>query len=105
MGDVFMSGLHITKHAESRMRQRSISKSDVDLIVLIGSRIGESYLIREKDYQSVEHALKRILHRVRRLRGKRLVVSDGRLVTAFHATKQQHRALNRRIPDRDLTCI
>ena len=69
-----MSTLTLTTHAAVRMAQRGIMPKDAELIVLIGTEVDDGYLVREKDYQEVEHALKRIMPRCRRLVGKRLVV-------------------------------
>jgi hypothetical protein len=89
------STLTITEHAALRMSQRGIMPRDVELIVLIGTEIDDGYIVREKDYQKAEHALKRILQSFRRLVGKRLVVRNGQIVTAYHALKRYERGLLR----------
>ena len=91
-----MSTLTITAHAAVRMAQRSIQTKDAELIALIGTEVDDGYLVREKDYQQVERMLKAFLSRFRRVVGKRLVVADGSIVTAYHATRRQQRRLLRR---------
>jgi hypothetical protein len=91
-----------TRHAAIRMAQRSISLRDADLIAMLGSAVADGYLVREKDYQAVERRIKHLLVRVRRLRGKRLVVANGRIITAFHVTRRQQRRLLRNTAARDL---
>lgn len=88
-----MSALTITNHAAVRMAQRGIMPKDAELIVLIGTEVEDGYLVRDKDYQEIEHALKRFLQRIRRLKGKRLVVSKGHIVTAYHPSRRYQRRL------------
>jgi hypothetical protein len=91
----------VTRHAAIRMAQRSIRLQDADLIALLGTKVDDGYLVREKDCQAAEHFIKKVLDRIRRLRGKRLVVSDGRVLTAFHASSRQERRLLRAAEERD----
>jgi hypothetical protein len=97
-----MSALLVTRHAAMRMAQRSIPLRDADLIAMVGTRVEGGYLVRERDCQVAEHFIRKVLERIRRLRGKRLVVADGQVVTAFHATRRQQRRLLRRAEERDL---
>ena len=90
-----MNTLTLTTHAAVRMAQRGILPKDAELILLISTEVDEGYLVREKDYQEVEHALKRMMQRFRRLVGKRLVVESGRVVTAYHLSKKYERRLLR----------
>jgi hypothetical protein len=89
-----MSGM-LTRHAVVRMGQRAIREDDVDLIVLIGTEVEGGYLVRSKDRQAAERQLKQLLNQVRRLDGKRVVVADGRVVTAYHAEPAKERSLLR----------
>jgi hypothetical protein len=50
---------------------------------------------RVKDYQEIETHLKRLLDRLRRVVGKRLIVVGGRVVTAYHASRTYQRRLLR----------
>ena len=91
-----MSTLTITNHAAIRMAQRGIQAKDAELIALIGTEVEQGYLIREKDYRQVEQRLKSFLNRFKRLVGKRLVVADGTIVTAYHTSRKHERQLLRR---------
>ena len=97
-----MTSLIPTQHAVVRMAQRGIPAKDADLIALIGTEVGDGYLVRHKDVQAAEREVKKLLARIRRLIGKRLVTIDGRIVTAYPATHQQERRLMRRVRERDL---
>jgi hypothetical protein len=90
-----MKELILTHHAATQMAQRGIALRDANLIARLGTEDDNGYLVRTKDCQAAERAIKKFLDRIRRLRGKRLVVSKGRIVTAFHALRQQTRHLLR----------
>jgi hypothetical protein len=57
------------------------------LIVLIGTEIDDGYVVLERDYQEVERGLKRLPQRLRRVVGKRVIVRNGLVVTAYHPSK------------------
>ena len=90
-----MSQVRFTNHAYERLAQRGLQVSDVDLILEIGSEVDDGFIVRDKDLQEVERAIKMFMTRVRRLKGKRLVVSEGCLITAFHAKRSEERRLLR----------
>jgi hypothetical protein len=97
-----MNTLIVTGHAAMRMAQRSIQLKDAELIALVGTQVEDGYLVRAKDYQEIETDLKKLLARLRRIVGKRLVVADGHVVTAYHASRRYQRRLLRNAPESDL---
>jgi hypothetical protein len=97
-----MTTLTLTGHAAVRLAQRGIQSKDAELVALIGTEVDDGYLVRTKDYQELEHALKILLGRLRRLVGKRLVVTNGQIVTAYHASKSRRRQLLRSAHESDL---
>jgi hypothetical protein len=97
-----MNILMLTNHAAMRMAQRSIKLKDAELIALIGTQVEDGYLVRAKDYQEIETAVKRGLERLKRVVGKRLVVADARIVTAYHPSKRRQRLLLRSVCESDL---
>ncbi|ABQ69831.1 hypothetical protein Swit_3485 [Rhizorhabdus wittichii RW1] len=78
-----MTNLQTTNHGLQRMSQRGLTVSDIDLIMAVGCEVPDGVLVRRKDCDEIERRLKEIIARVKRLEGKRLVVCDGRLVTAY----------------------
>jgi hypothetical protein len=84
-----MTDFVLSDHATVRMAQRSISLPDAELITLIGTEVSDGYLVRAHDYQQIETQVKRFLGRVQRLQGKRLVVAEGRIVTAYRASRRK----------------
>ena len=92
-----------TQHAELRMAQRGLSIQDTELIALIGTEVSDGYFVRAQDYHEIERQLKRLIDRVRRLQGKRLVVAEGRIVTVYQASLRKERRLLRDAQERDLS--
>jgi hypothetical protein len=85
------------------MAQRAFRIEDIDLIMMIATEVEDGYIVREKDCQAVERELKRQLDRIRRLKGKRLVVQDGAVVTAYHAARDTERRLLRDVAEGNLS--
>jgi hypothetical protein len=75
---------------------------DSELIALIGTEVDDGYLVLAKDCQEIERILKEFLERVRRVHGKRLVVANGQIVTAYHASRRYQRRLLRNAHECDL---
>jgi hypothetical protein len=92
----------LTRHAIQRMGQRGFQEDDLELIQLIGTEVESGVIVLNRDYLAAEHELKRLQERIRRLVGKRLVVADGRVITAYRASKATERRLVRQSGDRDL---
>lgn len=92
----------LTQHALTRMAQRSISNDDLELIMWLGTEVKDGYLVRGKDCEVVERQLKRLLDRVRRLDGKRVVVTEGRILTTYHACPAKQRHLLRHVERREI---
>lgn len=87
-----MNDLSLTTHAVTRMAQRAILPTDLDIILAFGSEVEGGILVKEKDAECAERALRNLLKRVQKMKGKRIVMADGCLVTAYHATdREQHR--------------
>ncbi len=92
----------MTRHAILRSAQRGITLSDVDLIEWMGTEVDDGYLVRDKDFEALKRELAGLLNRARRIVGKRLVVSEGRVITAYHARQNKTRGLLRRAEERSL---
>lgn len=90
------SNLRLSDHALQRMAQRNISASDIDLILAIGSEVEGGVLVRNKDCQALVNDLKNFIQRIQRLKGKRLVIGDGCVVTAYQANQSEEQRLLRR---------
>jgi hypothetical protein len=92
----------LSRHAETRMSQRGLSIKDAELIALIGTEVADGFLVLAQDCQQIERELKGLIDRVRKLKGKRLVVANGRIVTAYRTSQRNERRLLRGAQERDL---
>ena len=121
-----MSMLVLSRHAETRMRQRGMRPSDLDLILRFGSVIGgdihDVYFLKNKDVQREidrlngeirrqkrsrspcprtapereTRRLKRDIHMLERLRSRKLVVADGTVVTCYRSCRRDQKRMFRR---------
>jgi hypothetical protein len=82
-----------TKHAVTRMAQRAILMSDVELIAAFGTGCPDGYILLERDCDELERELKASLQRLAQLRGTRLVADGSRLITAYRATDRKIKSL------------
>ena len=90
-----MTDLAVTKHARKRLAQRSMGQIDIDLILRIGTEVEGGLLVRRKDFEAFAVSMQATVEHARRLVGKRVVIADGHLVTAYHATRSDERKLLR----------
>lgn len=80
-----MTNLVITCHGETRMSQRGIRESDLDLILDYGTEIGQDRLmLTRRDAARLIGERKKEIAKIERLTDKVIVVSEGCLVTAYH---------------------
>ncbi|MDE0046750.1 MAG: hypothetical protein OXU19_12970 [bacterium] len=115
-----------SRHAETRMRQRGLRPSDPDVVLLHGSQIGgdihEIYFLKHKDAQREidrlkgeirrlkqaqgsfdstdrEREVRRLkhdIHALERLRGRKLVVAEGMVVTFYRSNRRDWKRMSRR---------
>jgi hypothetical protein len=83
----------ITKHAAQRLQQRGITQTAVDLILQFGieyHRPGGAveYLFTRKSAIELERDMKECRNMISKLRGRALLVTDGRLKTAYYRSKK-----------------
>ncbi len=96
-----MKAMSLTNHAIVRAIQRGISDDDLSLIMLIGTEVADGFFVRNKDCEATERHLRHLADRVRRLKGKRMVVAEDRIVTTYHASHKTERRLLRRAEQRN----
>jgi len=92
----------LTKHAQARVSQRGLRSIDMELLLLIGTPVDDGYLATAKNCEAVEKQCKYLLERIHRLRGKRLVMAEGRVVTAYKAERRRVKQLLRTAHERDI---
>lgn len=88
----------LTHHAETRMRQRGLRDDDLNLLLAVASQIApDAYLLTEKDAAREIAARKMEIARLERLRGSKVVVEGGSVITFYRPGREGlKRALRRR---------
>jgi hypothetical protein len=87
---------YLTRHAVSRMSQRALRPSDLELIERLGTEVEDGHMMLLKDFQAFECELKRQIERARRLVGTRVVRDGATLITAYRANQTKETRLLRR---------
>ena len=92
-----MKGVEITCHAAARMQQRSISMSDVELILRHGEDIdGQGILLDNKAADAAIRLLKSRIATFERLRNTKVVVAQGAVVTCHACSPKEARHMRKR---------
>lgn len=78
----------ITQHAETRMNQRAIRKEDLGLILAAADQVAsDAYLMTNEIVDEEIARRKKEIQQFERLRGKKLIVEGGTVITSYHATR------------------
>ena len=92
-----MTGYILTRHAETRMRQRGIRERDVSLILACATRIDdETWLLRERDARRAIEDRKREIQALERLAGCKVVARGESVVTAYRSRPADRKRTLRR---------
>ena len=82
----------LTRHAEIRMRQRGLRDSDVHLLLKASSQVSpDVYLLTEQDVAHEIARRKREIQSLERLKGTKVVVEQGCVVTCYHARSKNRK--------------
>jgi hypothetical protein len=80
-----MIDLHLTKHGEARMHQRGYRKADLDLLIGLATQVAaDALLLTDEDACREIAKRKREIQQLERLRGSKIVIADGGIVTLYH---------------------
>ncbi|WP_067296428.1 MULTISPECIES: hypothetical protein [Sulfitobacter] len=87
-----MTELSLTRHAETRMRQRGYKDEDVDLVFRVGTRVADdAFLLTDKDAARAIRKRKQEIQQLERLRGSQVIVEGETLITLYHTTMRPRR--------------
>ena len=77
--------LSLTRHAETRMRQRGLRDADVNLLLEVAECVSDDALLltRQRAASEIERR-RREIQQLERLCGAKLIIEDGTLVTVYH---------------------
>ena len=92
-----MTALGYTRHAETRMQQRGIRKNDIALILACATQIDdETWILRNRDVSRQIESRKQEIRALERLANRKIVVREGRVITAYSSRRpDQKRTLRR----------
>jgi hypothetical protein len=92
-----MSSVNLSHHAETRMRQRGLRNSDIDLILQCASEIGDDlYFLSRKDVDREISRRKDEIQALERLRGQKVVVAEETVVTCYKSRRSDQRRFLRK---------
>ena len=79
-----MPDITYSSHAETRMQQRGIRKTDIPIILACGTQIDdETYFMRNRDAVREIETRKREIQTLSRLANRKVVIRNGRVITAY----------------------
>ena len=92
-----MNDLIYSQHARTRMQQRGIRKADIPIILEYGTQIDdETYFMRNRDAVREIETRKREIQALSRLVNRKVVIREGRVITAYPSNpSDQKRTLRR----------
>ena len=92
-----MNDLIYSQHARTRMQQRGIRKADIPIILEYGTQIDdETYFMRNRDAAREIETRKREIQALSRLVNRKVVIREGRVITAYPSNpSDQKRTLRR----------
>ena len=79
------------------MQQRGMRERDIELVLTYGTQLDDSsFLLSKKDAAREIQRRKREIQALERLRGVKVVIEDGVIVTCLRATRNQVKKVLRR---------
>ncbi len=98
-----MTDITYTQHARTRMQQRGIRKADIPIILEYGTQIDdETYFMRNRDAVHEIETRKREIQTLSRLVNRKVVIRDGRVITAYPSNPSDQKRTLRRGRERGL---
>lgn len=88
-----MHDLRFTQHAETRMRQRGFRSADVSLVLSVATRVADdAFFLSDKDAAREIERRRHEIQQLERLRGTKLIVDCGNVITLYHSDRTPVRA-------------
>lgn len=92
-----MPDIQITRHGQARMQQRGYRQADITLALALATQIDEDqFMLTHEDASREIARRKQEIQQLERLRGTRLVVVGGRLVTLYQTKSVRQTRRNNR---------
>ena len=84
-----------SSHAQQRLQQRGLNRSDIDLILAHGTETSDGYYLRRRDVKEAEREFRKLINHLNRLAGKYVVVDGDTVITAYHPGKKKQKRVLR----------
>lgn len=88
-----MTLIHLTKHAQIRIRQRGVRQHDLAFVLQHGTESAGGIFFSDDDAELVEAESRSNIRRAQRLRNLFVATEGSVIKTALRATKSQQRRL------------
>ena len=87
-----MTTVILSRHAETRMRQRGLRNGDIDLVLQCASEVGDDvYFLSRKDADLEIRRRKEEIQALERLRDLKMVVAEDTVVTCYVSRRSDQR--------------
>lgn len=83
----------MTQHASARIRQRGLSRKDVELVIAHGEPVKDGYVMSREMIEARKSELTAEMKRLERLNGVVVIDQEGYIVTMYRADKRRLRTL------------
>jgi hypothetical protein len=91
-----MLNYQLTQHAKTRMPQRNLKKSDLDIVLTLGTEINDGVILTNNDASQAIRELKDEIKRVERLTNLFVVIENEALITAYRPRPSKMKKIMRR---------
>ena len=81
--------MQLTKHLQIRMQQRSVRYQDLKLFERFGTEIRDGIILLDRDIDYWTAALRQIIQRLEKLRGKALILDGDHALTTYSPSKKR----------------
>lgn len=87
---------NLTRHAETRMRQRGFQSKDVELILDAATQMKSNvFLLTKADAQREIQRRRREIQAIERLAGSTMVIAGDQVVTMYHTNRKKEKRFMR----------
>lgn len=92
-----INGHEITQHADARIRQRGLRDADLALLLSAATAVApDAYLLTAADAEREIRRRKREIEQIERLRGCKVVVDGGTIISVYRSRPSDQRRTFRR---------
>ncbi len=87
--------LHLTRHAEGRIRQRGVRERDLDLMIEHGTLTDDGVLLTRRDVAAAISEHRRAIAQLERLKGTALILDGATVLSVYRPDREKSRRMLR----------